>query len=49
MWKVFVLASMGVDIPVDAVGSILKSQVDWEKDRVKRSTPDEHYKRCAVA
>ena len=28
---------MGVDIPVAGVDSILKSQVEWEKNCIKRS------------
>ena len=30
VWKVFVLARMGVDIPVAGVKSILQAQVHWE-------------------
>ena len=31
---------MGVDVPVDAVNSILKAQLEWEKSIVKRSSKE---------
>ena len=36
---------MGVDIPVAGVDSILKSQVEWEKNCIKRSTKEKLHKR----
>ena len=44
MWKLLVLASMGVDVPVDAVQSILRFQTDWEKNCMTRTTAEKLHK-----
>ena len=49
VWKVFVLVSMGVDIPVAGVNSILKAQAEWEKSCVERSTKEKIHKRSDFA
>ncbi len=48
VWKVFVLASMGVDIPEAGVKSILKAQTEWEKNCAERSTKEKLLKRCDI-
>ena len=49
VWKVFVLARMGVDIPVAGVKSILQAQVHWEDNCVNRCTKDKLHKRYACS
>ncbi|KAF3980752.1 MAG: hypothetical protein HFP76_00470 [Methylococcales symbiont of Iophon sp. n. MRB-2018] len=39
---------MGVDIPVDAVNSIVHAQGDWEKNCVKRSTKQKLHTRYKI-
>lgn len=39
---------MGVDIPVDGVKSILKCQVEWEKNCIKRCSSEYLHKRQVV-
>ena len=46
VWKFLCLIEMGVDIPVDAVKSILQDQEDWNKSRERRSSKVYHQKRC---
>ena len=45
----FVLASMGVDIPLGGVNSILTAQANWEKNCVKRSTKEKLHQGSDVA
>ena len=49
VWKIFVLVAMGVDIPVDAVNSILRSQEEWKKNCEERSTQENLHKRCDIS
>ena len=39
---------MGVDMPLDAVASIIKEQEQWEKSRQKKSTTDNIHKRYCL-
>ena len=45
IWKAFCFASMGVDMPADAVASILREQQAWTKDRQRKSNKENLYRR----
>jgi len=39
---------MGVDIPVDAISSIIREQKLWEKHRLKKSSKEHIYRRYRI-
>ena len=45
IWKIFCFLNMGVDMPVEAVASILKEQEEWDKSRERKSSKENLHKR----
>ena len=43
--KVFCLLNMGVDMPVEAVASILKEQEEWDKSCERKSSKENLHKK----
>ena len=42
LWKAVCFWKMGVDVPQQAITTLLQEHVAWEKQISKRSTPEYH-------